>query len=50
MQIITGKYRARKLVAVEGDSTRPTLARVKESIFNLKNYQKRPPPVKKQKI
>lgn len=35
MQIITGKYRARKLVAVEGDSTRPTLARVKESIFNL---------------
>ena len=35
MQIITGKYRARKLVAVEGDTTRPTLARVKESTFNL---------------
>ena len=35
MQIITGKYRARKLDAVKGDSTRPTLARVKESIFNL---------------
>lgn len=35
MQIITGKYRARKLKAVESDSTRPTLARVKESIFNL---------------
>lgn len=35
MQIITGKYRARKLDAVRGDTTRPTLARVKESIFNL---------------
>ena len=35
MQIITGKYRARKLVAVEADTTRPTLARVKESIFNI---------------
>ncbi len=35
MQIITGKYRARKLVAVDADTTRPTLARVKESIFNL---------------
>lgn len=35
MQIITGKYRARKLVGVDSDSTRPTLARVKESIFNL---------------
>ena len=35
MQIITGKYRARKLVSVPSASTRPTLARVKESIFNL---------------
>lgn len=35
MQIITGKYRARKLVPVSADTTRPTLARVKESIFNL---------------
>lgn len=35
MQIITGKYRARKLQAVDSDKTRPTLARVKESIFNL---------------
>ena len=35
MQIITGKYRARKLVAVKGETTRPTLARVKESVFNL---------------
>lgn len=35
MQIITGKYRARKLVAPEGMETRPTLARVKESIFSV---------------
>ena len=35
MQIITGKYRARKLKAVDSELTRPTLARVKESIFNL---------------
>ena len=35
MQIITGKYRARKLLPVDAESTRPTLARVKESIFNL---------------
>ena len=35
MQIITGKYRARKLVAVDAKTTRPTLARVKESTFNL---------------
>lgn len=35
MQIITGKYRARKLQAVKSDGTRPTLARVKESVFNL---------------
>ena len=35
MQIITGKYRARKLVGVDSDGTRPTLARVKESVFNL---------------
>ena len=35
MQIITGKYKARKLVAVDSHETRPTLARVKESVFNL---------------
>lgn len=35
MQIITGKYRARKLIPVDAETTRPTLARVKESIFNL---------------
>jgi len=34
MQIITGKYRARKLIAPNNEKTRPTLARVKESIFS----------------
>ncbi len=35
MQIITGKYRARKLAGVSSETTRPTLARVKENVFNL---------------
>ena len=39
MQIITGKYRARKLIGVDAETTRPTLARVKESIFNLIQFE-----------
>ena len=39
MQIITGKYRARKLIGVDAETTRPTLARVKESIFNLIQWE-----------
>ena len=35
MQIITGKYRSRKLVHPEGGDTRPTLARIKESVFSI---------------
>ena len=35
MRVITGKYRARKLIAPETEDTRPTLARVKESIFSI---------------
>lgn len=35
MQIITGKYKARKLIHPDGQSTRPTLARIKESIFSM---------------
>lgn len=35
MQIITGKYRGRKLISLETEKTRPTLARVKESIFAM---------------
>jgi 16S rRNA (guanine966-N2)-methyltransferase len=35
MRIVAGKYRGKKLKEFELDSTRPTLDRVKESIFNL---------------
>lgn len=35
MRIISGNYRGRKLDTIEGDDTRPTTDRVKESIFNL---------------
>lgn len=34
MQIITGKFRGRRLVCPKGEETRPTLARVKESLFS----------------
>ena len=37
MQIITGKFRGRKLVAVPTDQTRPTLARIKGSMFDMIN-------------
>ena len=35
MQIITGKYKGRKLASLETEKTRPTLASVKESIFAM---------------
>jgi len=35
MRIVAGKYRGKKLKEFDLDSTRPTLDRVKESIFNL---------------
>ena len=35
MRIISGKYRGKKLKEFDLSSTRPTLDRVKESIFNL---------------
>ena len=34
MRVISGKYRGKKLIALEGDNTRPTLDRVKEALFN----------------
>lgn len=37
MQIITGKFRGRKLKSVPTAETRPTLGRVKESIFDMLN-------------
>ena len=35
MRIISGRARGTKLYTLEGDFTRPTLDRVKESIFNI---------------
>ncbi|MBO4520910.1 MAG: 16S rRNA (guanine(966)-N(2))-methyltransferase RsmD [Alphaproteobacteria bacterium] len=35
MRIIAGKYKAKKLVAPEGKTTRPTSDRARESIFNV---------------
>ena len=35
MRIISGNYRGRKLVNIEGENTRPTTDRVKENLFNL---------------
>ena len=35
MRVVAGKYRGKKLKEFELDSTRPTTDRVKESIFNL---------------
>ena len=35
MRIISGKARGTKLYTLEGIETRPTLDRVKESLFNI---------------
>lgn len=35
MRIVSGRYRGRKLVSPEGLTSRPTLDRVKENLFNL---------------
>ena len=35
MQIIRGKFKGRKLIAVPTDATRPTLARIKGSMFDM---------------
>ena len=39
MRIIGGKARGTKLYTLEGENTRPTLDRVKESLFNIQKYQ-----------
>lgn len=35
MQVIAGKYRGRKLISLDSEQTRPTLQRVKESLFSM---------------
>ncbi len=37
MQVITGKFKGRKLLSIDSSETRPTLGRVKESMFDLIN-------------
>lgn len=35
MRVIAGRYRRRQLLSLEGDSTRPMLDRVRETLFNV---------------
>lgn len=39
MRVISGKCRGTKLYTLEGNNTRPTLDRVKESLFNIINFE-----------
>ena len=39
MRVISGKCRGTKLFSLEGNNTRPTLDRVKESLFNIINFE-----------
>ena len=39
MRVVSGKYRGKKLKEFELSSTKPTLDRVKESIFNLIQFE-----------
>ena len=38
MRVISGKYRGRKLVSKKDESVRPTIDRVKESVFNILQF------------
>lgn len=42
MRVVSGDFRGLNLKAVPGDSTRPTSAKVKESIFNIINPYLKP--------
>jgi 16S rRNA (guanine966-N2)-methyltransferase len=35
MRVVSGTYRGRRLKSLDGDNTRPTSDKVKESIFNM---------------
>ncbi|MDV7338004.1 16S rRNA (guanine(966)-N(2))-methyltransferase RsmD [Terasakiella sp. A23] len=39
MRIVGGKFKGRKLIAPEGQDTRPTSDRARESIFNILEHQ-----------
>lgn len=38
MKIIAGKYRGKNLETLEGLDTRPTISRIKESVFNIVQF------------
>lgn len=38
MKVIGGKYKGRNIYSLEGNDVRPTLARVKEAMFNIIQY------------
>lgn len=38
MRVISGSARGRRLRTIEGDKTRPTLDRIKETLFNIINF------------
>lgn len=39
MRIISGKYRGRKLISPSDDSVRPTTDRIKETVFNILQWE-----------
>lgn len=39
MRIIGGKAKGTKLYTLQGENTRPTLDRVRESLFNILQYE-----------
>ena len=39
MRVISGSARGKKLTSLQGDSTRPTLDRVKEALFNILQFK-----------
>lgn len=39
MQVSAGKYKGIKLKTLEGESTRPTLSRIKEAMFNILQFE-----------
>ena len=39
MRVISGKVRGKKLYSLEGEHTRPTLDRIKESLFNIIQFK-----------
>ena len=39
MRIISGKAKGTKIYTLEGENTRPTLDRVRESLFNILQYE-----------